>query len=269
MYSAGKISVLLLFIISCSPADRNKTTIINNKPVADTISLTIDTINTTNNFYNIYFTFDDGPLEGSSVINAISKEDSVCFNVFIVGAHVFKKRLWQTYYESYKINPFIEIGNHSFSHAAYNHYKIFYCQPAKAFQDFLKNDELLHLPSKLCRLPARNMWRLGDTLINGVNSGASVADSLFHYGYRVFGWDLEWEHDSKTGEPLQSADQMIQQIFSKLQKHQTMVKDNIVILAHDEMFQYKSAESALKSLVYKLKATGRIRFLHLSNYPLY
>src|SRR5690242_9333659 len=68
----------------------------------------------------IYITFDDGPLKGSDDINDAVRNEQVKVNVFVVGQHALSSKL-KDFYEMYQNNPYIEIGNHSFSHA-HNHY---------------------------------------------------------------------------------------------------------------------------------------------------
>ncbi|WAC07930.1 MAG: polysaccharide deacetylase family protein [Thermodesulfobacteriota bacterium] len=67
--------------------------------------------------YTLYITFDDGPLEGSEDINDAVKKEDIKVNVFIVGKNVLSNARMKRFYGLYQNNPFIEIGNHSFSHA--------------------------------------------------------------------------------------------------------------------------------------------------------
>lgn len=258
---------LLIPMISCHDVTSsginnksNDTTIHGKK---DTVSVRTKEIDT---FYNIYITFDDGPLAGSEAIDKATKSEEIKFNVFVVGRHVFMSKKLRSYFNLYKRNPFIEIGNHSYSHA-YNRYKAFYNNPPRAFTDFLKNEQALQLDNKIVRLPARNIWRLSDTAINDVKSGSAVADSLFKHGYKVFGWDIEWQHDNKTAEPIQTTDDLKEMIEQRLKSHKTVRENNLVLLAHDEMFRKNWEASELKNLIDKLKANGKYRFMHLSEYP--
>jgi peptidoglycan/xylan/chitin deacetylase (PgdA/CDA1 family) len=260
-------SVLLLYLTAChQPASKeqkqkDRSTVPSAK---DTLSGLIN--KTSDTLYSIYITFDNGPLNGSDKINEAAQKEQVKFNVFVVGRHTLLKGATKKYYKMYQENFLIEIGNHSFSHAG-NQYKKFYNNSASAIQDFFKNQDVLEIKNKILRMPGRNMWRLNDTAINDVKSGKAVADSLFKYGYKIFGWDAEWLHDNISGKPLQTADDMLSLIERRLKQHKTVRPDNLILLAHDEMFRKNWEESELRELIDKLKATGKYRFQHLSSYP--
>lgn len=138
----------------------------------------------------IYLTFDDGPLEGSEDVNDAVRREKTKINVFVVGLNMLYSKRLRGYLQMYETNPWIEAGNHSFSHA-HDDYSAYYNNPDAVFQDFRKNEETLHLTNKLARLPGRNMWRLKDRHIDDVKSGSKAADTLFTNGFKIFGWDLE------------------------------------------------------------------------------
>jgi peptidoglycan-N-acetylglucosamine deacetylase len=214
----------------------------------------------------IYLTFDDGPLKGSeNVFDAIAREQ-ININVFVVGSRLKSSPKMKEYFELYRNNPYIEIGNHSYSHA-HDSYRLFYAMPGLTYQDFMYNANILGLKNRLARLPGRNMWRLKGKSIDDVKSGAKAADLLFKNGYSVFGWDVEWRHDSKTGAPVQTVDDMLFLIDKMFANNKTVTPNHLVILCHDEMFRTSWEESRLKQLIEKLKARKNIRFEHLSNYP--
>ena len=213
----------------------------------------------------IYLTFDDGPLEGSEDVNDAVIREETKINVFVVGLNTqYSKRL-QKYLHLYETNFWIEVGNHSFSHA-HDDYYAFYNNPDTVLQDFLKNEKTLHLANKLARLPGRNMWRLNDRRVNDVKSGSQAADTLFTNGFKVFGWDLEWCHDPKSGVPIQTVEDMIYLIEKSFSEKRTVTENHLVILCHDEMFRKNWEESELKQLIDKLRTKG-FKFGHLSEYP--
>jgi hypothetical protein len=152
-------------------------------------------------FNHIYLTFDDGPLEGSDEVSDAVQTEKIGVTIFVVGSNLVISQRLKDYYHLYEHNRYIEIGNHSYSHAR-DAYGKFYENPEHVLLDFLRNQMVLHLKTKLARLPGRNMWRLTGRTKNDVASGATSADLLFKHSYRVFGWDLEWQHDSKTGAPI-------------------------------------------------------------------
>ncbi|MGE5819973.1 MAG: polysaccharide deacetylase family protein [Deltaproteobacteria bacterium] len=215
---------------------------------------------------HIYLTFDDGPLEGSDEVSDAVQTEKIGVTIFVVGSNVVKHQRLKDYYHLYEQNPYIEIGNHSYSHAR-DAYGKFYENAEQVLLDFLKNQMVLHLKNRLARLPGRNMWRLTGIIKNDVTSGASSADLLFKHGYRVFGWDLEWRHDAKTGAPIQTVGDMMELIEKHLAEKKTVVENHLVLLCHDEMFRKKWEESELKELIERLRATGEFSFSHLSEYP--
>ena len=216
--------------------------------------------------YHVYLTFDDGPLEGSEDVDNAVKTEKIKINVFVVGSYIQIFPPMDKYFQLYENNPYIEIGNHSFSHA-HNEYALFYKDTESAYQDFVKNENVLKLKAKLARLPGRNIWRIGGRKINDEISGEAVADLLAKNGYSVFGWDIEWEHDARTGKPVQAVNDIFYQIEHLLKHNKTVTKNHIVILCHDEMFRKKWEETELKQLIERLRWMGMYEFNHLSEYP--
>ena len=98
-------------------------------------------------------------------------------------------------------------------------------------------------------------------------SGASSADLLEANGFKLYGWDLEWEHHAKDGTPMQTVDEMVKKITTRLEEGNTFTKDHIVILIHDEMFQKKWEESELKQLIDELRKHENYVFEHIRYYP--
>jgi peptidoglycan/xylan/chitin deacetylase (PgdA/CDA1 family) len=213
----------------------------------------------------IYLTFDDGPLQGSEYVNDAVRQEMIKINVFVVGLNTQRSKRLQGYLQQYETNAWIEVGNHSFSHA-HDDYSAYYNNPDAVFQDFLKNEKTLHLVNKLARLPGRNMWRLNNRHVDDVKSGSKAADTLFANGFKVFGWDLEWCHDPKSGVPIQTVEDMIQLIEQHFSKKRTVTENHLVILCHDEMFRKGWEESELKQLIDNLRTKG-FKFGHLSEYP--
>ena len=61
--------------------------------------------------------FDDGPLEGSEDVDNAVRAEKIKINVFVVGSYVQIFPQMNKYFQLYENNPYIETGNHSFSHA--------------------------------------------------------------------------------------------------------------------------------------------------------
>ena len=213
----------------------------------------------------IYLTFDDGPLDGSENIDSVILAEKLKINVFLVGRNIKRSARLDSFYQMYEHNPFIESYNHSFTHAN-NKYDSFYRNPQGVLADIEENEKVLNLKFKIVRLPGRDMWRISSRKRDDVKIGTSSADTLAAHGYKLYGWDLEWQHKS-DGEPVQSVDVMYNAIVSHLEKNRTFTKDNLVLLLHDEMFQKPWEESELKQLINKLRAHPNYVFEHIRFYP--
>ena len=146
----------------------------------------------------IYLTFDDGPLRGSQRINDAVRSEKIPITVMLVGAHALVR---PKEVALYKENEYIEVGNHSYSHAN-NHYQQYYSHPEGVLLDFKRSMDTLRLTDKIGRLPGRNMWRIGGRSKNDISSGIEAADLLHQHGFSLFGWDLEWMHNTHTAAPM-------------------------------------------------------------------
>lgn len=213
----------------------------------------------------IYLTFDDGPLNGSENIDSVVLAERLKINVFLVGEHAENSKKLGTYYKLYEQNPFVESYNHSFTHAN-NKYKEFYSNPQNVLADIQKNEQVLGLRYKTVRLPGRNIWRVGTRKKDDGASGNTAADLLAANGFKLYGWDIEWTHRS-DGRPVQTVDEMVKEIKTRLDNGNTFTKDHIVILLHDEMFSKKWEESELKQLIDKLHLNENYIFEHIRFYP--
>lgn len=213
----------------------------------------------------IYLTFDDGPLYGSNNIDKIIRAEKINTDVFVVGMHAMNDPELLSFYQLYQSNPYVEIGNHSYTHAN-NRYKKYYQNPDGVVEDFMKCESALQIPTRFARQPGRNQWRLEGIKKDDIRSGTESADLLYENGFKVFGWDVEWQHYG-NGIPTQTVDQLVRTIEQKLDNGKTVKPGHLIILTHDEMFRTKSGSNALQQLIEKLKATGKYRFEHLSKYP--
>ncbi len=214
----------------------------------------------------IYLTFDDGPLQGSENIDSVILAEKLKISVFLVGEHAVESKKLGTYFSMYEQNPFVESYNHSFTHA-HNKYKAFYSNPQQVLADITKNETSLGLRFKTVRMPGRNMWRIGDRKKDDGVSGKTAADTLAAHGYKLYGWDLEWQHNDKDGTPIQSVDQIAKEIETRLAGNTTFTKGHIVLLLHDEMFQKAWEKSELKQLIDRLRTNEQYVFEHIRFYP--
>lgn len=214
----------------------------------------------------IYLTFDDGPLQGSENIDSVILAERLKISAFLVGEHARQSQLLGTYYKMYEQNPFVETYNHSFTHAN-NKYALFYSKPDSVLKDIQKNEAFLNLNFKIVRLPGRNIWRIGGRKRDDGVSGAAAADLLAAKGFKLFGWDLEWQHKDRDGTPIQPVAVILNDIRTRLATGNTFTKDHIVVLLHDEMFRKKWEESELKQLIDSLRKDEHYVFEHVRFYP--
>lgn len=214
---------------------------------------------------HIYLSFDDGPINASRVIEELVNSDTIKVNMFIIGKYVYKNDTMHTLFDSLRANPAIEIGNHSFTHAN-RHYRLFYSNTLTAVQDVQHNADTLQLSNGLVRLPGRNMWRINGRTRNDLENGKAVADSLASLGYKIFGWDIEWQTDS-CGKMNRTADDIMLAIEHLLQSHQTFTPGHIVVLFHDAMMESPYNYQQFRAFIEKVKANKTYRLEHLSSYP--
>ena len=211
----------------------------------------------------VYLTFDDGPLNGSQHINDVVLSEKIPISVMLVGKHA---AIRPHDVELYRNNPYIELGNHSYTHAN-EHYVAYYNNPEGVLADFVRNMDSLQLTDKIGRLPGRNMWRVNQRSRNDISSGIEAADLLHKNGYSLFGWDLEWMHDPQTAEPIGTADEIFSQIQKTIEQNRVFTSNHFVLLCHDEMFQNGYEESELKKLIELLKGKDEYQLAHIRDYP--
>ena len=229
-------------------------------------TLAIDNINAVDTSKTVYLTFDDGPLNGTQAIIEILNKEQLPATMFMVGHNMEFSTAMKANFDLASKDKLLEIGNHSFSHAN-NHYKEYYDNPQGVLQDFDKNQQLLKFVDKDGRMPGRNTWRVADRKKDdAAANGSQAANLLQKAGYSIFGWDLEWQHQS-NGTPIQTVQQMFQEIEKAIaDPKKCFTPYHFVLLSHDEMFQKPWEESELKQLVELLKAKG-YKFDHIDNYP--
>lgn len=213
----------------------------------------------------IYLTIDDAPLNGSSYIDSIILSTKVKTNIFLVGNPINESKRFKRYHEILKENPFIELYNHSYSHADHKYAK-YYKNPEQVVSDFEKNRSEFNLHHRIARLPGRNLWQLGDRRKNYNQSGAEAAALLAEKGYKIFGWDVEWKYDPKNYSPQQTIDELIDEIERSCNTSGTFTPNHIILLMHDQMFAKINGENNLSKLIHKLKEKD-FTFEYLSDYP--
>ena len=217
--------------------------------------------------YSVYLTSDDGPLVGSKYLDQIIRDYEVPFTIFLVGKPMSSDIRLEPNFLRYKSNPYVTLGNHSFTHANF-HYKRFYQNPKGVEKDFLKNEKYLKLTSKLARLPGRNVYS-----IDGVESGepnALKAAILLsdNDDYKFFGWDYELQHDGRGNILEENALTHYNKIKELLKNNKTFRENQIIILMHDQMFTSLKSQETLGELILLLQDDEEIKLKSLDKYKI-
>jgi peptidoglycan-N-acetylglucosamine deacetylase len=215
----------------------------------------------------IYLTFDDGPNKGTAnVLNIISNEE-VPVSFFLVGEHASGSKLQYLVLEELKNCEYAGLYNHGYTHAWHNQFEKFYNNPNSVVYDFEKAEDSLQLNSCIIRCPGRNAWRTDCISITDLKNSANSIDSLSNSGYTVIGWDIEWHYDAKTLKTIESPETMVNEIDSALTKNRTRSPQNIVILAHDQVFKKFEDSAALRQFIKILKTKEDYEFEIVAHYP--
>jgi len=214
----------------------------------------------------IYLTFDDGPNKGTRNLMHIVQAEDVPVTLFIIGQHVYGSKEQTAVFDSIVNCNLFEIANHSFTHAFQNKYAKFYQVPDSAIKDFKRCADSLHLTANIIRTPGRNIWRTRLVTATDNNASKAAADSLFANGYTITGWDLEWHFDDKLA-LKNSSDEMVLQVDSMFSHAKTKLPDQLVLLAHDQVYQKPDDSAELHKFIIKLKAKNEYNFEVISKYP--
>ncbi len=215
--------------------------------------------------YSIYLTFDDGPSSSSSFIDELSRKESLPVNVFLIGQNVCLDNRNRELFRAYEANQWVEIGNHSYTHAE-RQYTKYFRQPSKVLADFNRSRDSLHLTNGLVRLPGRNFFRVEDHSRNDLSNGSDAADTLAANGYSIFGWDIEWCNKPKQGIGLHTGEEMLEIVNNMLTRHATFIPQHMILLLHDNELKDSCFRKELEDFIQLAKADGRYRFEHLSKY---
>lgn len=213
----------------------------------------------------IYLTIDDSPLNGSRYIDSVIRATGVRTNIFMVGNPIDGSKRFKNNYELLSGNPHVAMYNHSYSHA--NHrYLSYYKKPEEVLADFEKNRANFNLTHRIARLPGRNLWLVAGKTKNYKQTGAEAAQLLSDKGYKVFGWDVEWKYEGKNNIPVQTIDELLEEIENLSESSQTFTSGHIVLLMHDQMFAKANGKNNLETLIRKLQKNG-YTFEYLHRYP--
>jgi len=217
--------------------------------------------------YSVYLSSDDGPLVGSKYLDQIIRDYEVPFTIFLVGKPVSTDKRLEPNLLRYRSNPYIIMGNHSFTHANF-HYKKFYQNPEGVEQDFLKNEKFIGITSKLARLPGRNVYSIKNITKGEPNALKAAKLLTKNDNYKFFGWDYELRHDQKGKILEESALVHYSKIKELLKDGKTFRKNEIIILMHDQMFTSIKSQETLGELILMLQDDENIKIKTLDKYKL-
>jgi peptidoglycan-N-acetylglucosamine deacetylase len=214
----------------------------------------------------IYLTFDDGPNKGTKNVLDIVQEENIPVTFFIVGEHVFashgQRRDWKRLITAENI----EICNHSYTHA-HNRYDRFYELPETVVKDMEKAKESFLPATNIVRAPGRNSWRIDSLQYTDIQKSKLAMDSLQKAGFIVMGWDLEWHYDPKTFQVQSTADEMLTMIDSAFAQKRMRYPNNLVLLAHDQVYHRSADSLQLRTFIQKLKSRDDYELSLVSAYP--
>lgn len=214
----------------------------------------------------IYLTFDDGPNRGTRTVLDIVQQENVPVTFFIVGEHVYASTGQQRVWDSLRASPNVEIANHSYTHA-HNRYDRFYEAPGTVVKDMERTRDSLLPGTNIVRAPGRNSWRIDSLHFTDIKKSKAAMDSLQKAGFIVMGWDLEWKYDHKTFGVKNTADEMMQQIDSLFKKGKTRLPNNLVLLAHDQVYHTPADSTELRTFIQKIKSRDDYELELVSSYP--
>ncbi len=265
------VGILLLtsWVMSCENPSFSAVATEDKKPkkrvdAADKFERKPFVYDTTKNY--IYLTFDDGPQNGTQACYDLCKKLGIKATFFMVGQHASSPKTRAIVAEIREAYPNYLLSNHSNTHAN-GHYKYFYHHPEIATEDFYAAQKKLHVPYQIIRLPGNSAWLLKDTLKAShlVDTTCILLDSA---GYDVIGWDVEWNFNHKTANPVQKPQRMVDIIDSALAKPKRLfTKNHVVILTHDRMFRKPNYTDSLAKFITLLKQNPKNVFETIDHYP--
>lgn len=214
----------------------------------------------------IYLTFDDGPNKGTQNVLDIINKEAIDVTLFVVGEHVYGSNQQSATYDSILSSRFIEVANHSYTHAFHNRFTKYYSVPDSVVKDFERCADSLQLHSKIARTPGRNIWRLRNIRQTDISSSIDAADSLQKKGYAVLGWDLEWFYNDLL-QAVQTSEQMASQVDSMFTYNHNKTTGHLVLLAHDQVYADCKDSASLHRFISTLKEKDEYDFAMVNQYP--
>ncbi len=260
-------SLVILLLCACNSGKEDKTASDSSKIQVSTKMVPGTSIKYDSSKRYIYLTWDDSPQPpGTTICKRIFEEEGIKATFFAVGMHhdiePRRKRTIDSIRNAY---PQFLLANHSYTHAFRDNYNFFYTHVDSATGDFIRAEKAMNIPVKIIRLPGRNSWASNGE-VRGPKTSELVAKRLDSLGYKVIGWDIEWQFIKGTT-PKQSPTELVNLINSKFESEYTQEANAIVILAHDRMFQKGAHIDSLKRFIQLLKEDKRNVFETIDHYP--
>lgn len=264
-----KTIVIIFCLLSCKNSTDQKEvdkkvdstqTTKRNIPHVDTLNI----IDSTKKY--IYLTFDDGPQPGTLDCEKICKDENVKATFFVVGLHAMSDKNSKQVIKNLQAQyPLFLVSNHSYTHAFRNKFYKFYGDPVGAFADFVRCQDSLQFSNRFARLPGNDSWS-GGNLHAVAKLVKAVTKKLDTAGYSIVGWDDEWRF--KNGKiPIETSEQMLNQVEYMLNNNHTKTKNHIVILSHDRMFHNTESQLKLITFIRGLKQHKDYVFQTIDKYP--
>jgi peptidoglycan/xylan/chitin deacetylase (PgdA/CDA1 family) len=257
--------LLLLFFSSCSYNNVNTELVNIVLPVTESKPTEATPAPPPKKKKKLYITFDDGPNKGTRNVLQVLNEEQVPVSFFIVGEHGSGSREQQATWDSLQQNAWVEICNHSYTHA-HNKFAKFYSNDTAVVADFERTQDSLQLKNRIVRTPGRNMWRTSTVSASDLIKSKAAADSLYSNGFVVMGWDLEW-HYNDSMKLKQTSDELVQQVDSMLLHNKTKTPDHLVLLTHDQTFVDSISTASLRNFIKQMKTKQEYEIEFISKYP--
>jgi peptidoglycan/xylan/chitin deacetylase (PgdA/CDA1 family) len=218
----------------------------------------------------VFLTSDDGPGAATGTIIDIAERHQVPITLFMIGMSAAASAEHRGLLERAHRSEWVTVGNHSYSHCL-SHYVQCYHDTKSIVSDFERASKELGLVScpTPARGPGRNVWRLpgmrlDDPAISFAEMGIedTTDDTLFAKGFYLYGWDVEWVHDSR-GIPVLTSSTMVDQLADSV--HHSSRPGKVVMLMHDVMMRAEKTASELTRIIEGVRNRGA-RFGRLSEY---
>jgi len=139
--------------------------------------------------------------------------------------------------------------------------------PDSVVSDFQRSQDSLQLKNNIVRTPGRNAWRIDSLQFTDLKKSKAAVDSLQNAGFIVMGWDLEWHYDPKELSVMNNSDELLKQIDSVFTNNKTKSPENLVLLAHDQVYKKSKDSTELRQLIQKLKLKEEYELSLVTSYP--